>query len=144
MATHDREDSTVYKYSAGGLVIDQGKVLVLSWTDRDFICLPKGGIEEGESSEEAAVREVKEETGYNAKIIAPLGPWEYDFYEEEVRHHKTVDYYLMQLVDSEEPKPSRGESEAFVGIWLDIDDAYSAFTFDDAREALLQAERLLH
>lgn len=143
MAAPDKEVDIIRKHSAGGIVIDRDKVLVLSWIDRDFICLPKGGIEEGESSEEAAVREVREETGYNTKIIAPLGSWEYDFSEDGVRHHKTVDYYLMRRTDSKEPNPSRGESEAFIGIWLDIEDACSAFTFDDAREALLQAERLL-
>ena len=135
--------SPIHKHSAGGVVIDGDKVLALTWTDRDFICLPKGGLEGTETSEQAAIREVKEETGYNAKIIAPLDTWEYDFYENESHYHKTVDYYLMKRADSEVPQPSRGEAEIFTAIWLDVDKAHTIFTFDDAKQALAQAIRLL-
>lgn len=133
----------IYKHSAGGVLIDDGKVLVLSWIDRDFICLPKGGIEEGETSEITTLREVKEETGYNAEIIKSLGSWCYDFTEEGVHIRKEVDYYLMRRVDNDTPSPSRTEKEHFENVWLNFNDALKRLTYDDAKEALTIAIRLL-
>lgn len=133
----------IYKHSAGGVVITNGQVLALSWTDRNFICLPKGGLEEGESSEDAAIREVNEETGYRVDIIASLGSWRYEFFEKGMRNHKTVDYYLMSPVDNRTPTPSRSENEHFSNCWLDIDRAYDRFTFDDAKEAFAMAVTIL-
>ena len=54
--------------SAGGVVINKGKVALLKKFRGDWV-LPKGRIEAGETQEEAALREVKEEVGINAEII---------------------------------------------------------------------------
>lgn len=59
--------------------------------------LPKGRIEEAEQAAEAALREVAEETGIEAELIAPLETIEYWFYtRRNVRQHKFVDYFLMR------------------------------------------------
>src|SRR5256885_9518773 len=56
--------------------------------------LPKGLVDEGEKPEEAAVREVREETGIKAKIVAPLETIEFWYFSgrgaERVRFHKYV------------------------------------------------------
>jgi 8-oxo-dGTP pyrophosphatase MutT (NUDIX family) len=58
--------------------------------------LAKGGIEDGETIQDAAVREVREETGIDAVIEEPLGETRYFYVWEEVRIRKTVHFFLMR------------------------------------------------
>lgn len=133
----------IKKHSAGGLIIHQGKVLTISWTTHDYICFPKGGINKSETSKQAAVREVSEETGYNVRIIAPIKSWTHEFEREGEYFQNTVDYYLMELTDNNPPTPHRELGENFDNLWLDIDEAYEKLTFDDAKEALRIATNFL-
>jgi 8-oxo-dGTP pyrophosphatase MutT (NUDIX family) len=90
--------------SAGGVVYrlrDDGKAEILlaaRRTRRGDIAwgLAKGGIEDGETLEDAALREVREETGIDAVIEQPLGDTRYFYIWEEVRIRKTVHFFLMR------------------------------------------------
>jgi 8-oxo-dGTP pyrophosphatase MutT (NUDIX family) len=89
--------------SAGGVVYrrtDDGIEVVLASrrTRRGDLAwgLAKGGIESGESREEAAIREVREETGLTADIEADLGDTKYMYVWEDVRIRKTVHFFLMR------------------------------------------------
>ena len=69
--------------SCGGVVIFRGKILLLykSYKNRyDGWVLPKGTVEQGETHEQTALREVKEETDADASIIKYVGKSEYSFY----------------------------------------------------------------
>ena len=97
--------------SCGGVVIFRNKVLVLykNYKNRyEGWVLPKGTGESGESYEQTALREVKEESGVSARIVEYLGKSQYSFsaYTEIVE--KEVHWYLM-LSDSYYSKPQQEE-----------------------------------
>lgn len=97
--------------SCGGVVIFRNKVLVLykNYKNRyEGWVLPKGTVESGESYEQTALREVKEESGVSARIVEYLGKSQYSFsaYTEIVE--KEVHWYLM-LSDSYFSKPQQEE-----------------------------------
>jgi ADP-ribose pyrophosphatase YjhB (NUDIX family) len=95
----------VDEVSAGGLVIDASGKLGLLIGRRDLKdasgkrilwSLPKGHIEEGETPEEAALREVQEETGIVSVIEKSLGVIDFWFMAGGKRIHKTVHHYLFR------------------------------------------------
>ena len=84
--------------SAGGVVLFGNAVLLLRKFNGDWV-LPKGKVEEGENKQEAALREVLEETGVKADILKYLGEIHYTFKENWDKNravHKTVFWYLMK------------------------------------------------
>ena len=97
----------VDEVSAGGLVIDSTgeKGLLIGRIDHNdasgsrlLWSLPKGHIEEGESPEQAAIREVAEETGITSSISRPLGVIDFWFMAGGKRIHKTVHHFLFSEV----------------------------------------------
>ena len=95
----------VDEVSAGGLVIDATgtKGLLIGRRDlkdqsreRLLWSLPKGHIEEGETPEQAAIREVQEETGIESEIARELGVIDFWFMAGGKRIHKTVHHYLFK------------------------------------------------
>ena len=95
----------VDEVSAGGLVVDTTGKLGLLIGRRDqkdasgkriLWSLPKGHIEEGETPEEAALREVQEETGIESIIEKSLGVIDFWFMAGGKRIHKTVHHYLFR------------------------------------------------
>ncbi len=114
--------------SAGGVVIDdretQRWVLLIARRNaagRPQWTLPKGRVEEGETLEQAALREVREETGYEVHIQALLGTIDYWFVwrPDRVRYHKFVHYYLMRTNGSP-PGPRDDEAECVEWVPLEI------------------------
>ena len=100
----------VDEVSAGGLVIDSTgtKGLLIGRRDlkdqsreRLLWSLPKGHIEEGETPEQAAIREVAEETGIQSEIARELGVIDFWFMAGGNRIHKTVHHYLFIEVGGE-------------------------------------------
>ncbi|HEY5539125.1 MAG TPA: uracil-DNA glycosylase family protein [Thermoplasmata archaeon] len=87
--------------SAGAAVFGQGgKILLLRRADEEIWCLPKGTVEPGETYEVAAVREVREETGLDARVVGPLTEVRYRFYWPPVKANfdKRVFYFLARRV----------------------------------------------
>jgi 8-oxo-dGTP diphosphatase len=85
--------------SAGGVVMREGQVLLLRRRTGGRV-MPKGRLEPGESEAEAAVREVREETGLTCVILRVLGTSRYQ-YPTVSRNlvHKSVHWFLMEFRD---------------------------------------------
>jgi 8-oxo-dGTP pyrophosphatase MutT (NUDIX family) len=106
-------------------------------TRHDDWSLPKGHIEPGESREQAALREIKEETGLDARILRPLGEATYFFRKKSGDLvHKTVYHYLMEAMSVELGKPNWEVTEA---RWVPITEAQGLLSYDKDKEIVAKA-----
>jgi 8-oxo-dGTP pyrophosphatase MutT (NUDIX family) len=125
------------EHSAGGAVIrqsgDSWEVLLIATRRRTRWGLPKGAVSKGETSEAAAIREVREETGVEAKIIRLLDTIRYFFRAGETLIHKTVDFYLMDYVGGE-LVPQLSEVDDVE--WVELSQALTRASFDSERKLL--------
>lgn len=127
--------------AAGGVIVCDQRVLVLAWPRRDEIRLPKGHVEPGETLQEAAIREAREESGYRGlEIKADLGSQRVAFEKEGCHVLRTERYFLMTLNKPASRQTGRGESK-FHPMWLTWDRALGALTFEAEREWVRRARR---
>ena len=98
--------------------------------------LPKGAVSEGETSEQAALREVREETGIEARIVKILDTIEYYFRAGDTLIHKRVDFYLMDYV-SGELQPQLSEVDDVE--WVELTASLKRASFDSERKLLEMA-----
>ena len=133
------------RHSSGGLVFHDGKLLLIHWAPpRDSYDFPKGTIEPGETSEQACVREVLEETGYKTRIIDFIGSNEFDFQTPSGEwRHKINDYYLLELADLEPHEAAREEHETFENAWVPVDEAEAIITRPMNKEIFSSAISML-
>lgn len=91
------------EFSAGGIVFNnEGKVLVTQNSSNLYWGFPKGKIDKGQSSKEAALREVKEEGGVEVEIIAKIGESKYVYTNKEKQKvFKVVVYFLMKYLSGD-------------------------------------------
>jgi 8-oxo-dGTP pyrophosphatase MutT (NUDIX family) len=98
--------------------------------------LPKGIVEDGESPEETAVREVKEETGVTARIIKKIEPdVRYHYTKNGILVNKRVTFYLMEYVSGDIADRSWEMEDA---AWLPRGQASKALAFAQERRVLEQ------
>lgn len=141
-------EKTRFALSSGGILIRQGdsdpEVLLVVPRGRRRYTLPKGTVEPGEGLEDAALREVLEETGVTAHILAPLDPIEYWFFVRNkgmvTRIHKVVAYFLMEPRESL-PSPLAQDEIAELS-WVPLPWAFKELSFETEREVVLQAGTL--
>jgi 8-oxo-dGTP diphosphatase len=132
---------TEFHHSAGGLVTRRDEVLLIC-PGKGRWQLPKGHVEPTESREEAAVREVKEETGVQARVIDELPSIEYWYSRAPGRRaHKRVDYYLMEYVNGDVTDCDRSEVDG--AAWFTWDEAETRLTFDNELKVLRRARELV-
>jgi 8-oxo-dGTP pyrophosphatase MutT (NUDIX family) len=98
--------------------------------------LPKGAVSEGETTEQAALREVLEETGLEAAIVKPLDTIEYYFRGSGTLIRKRVDFYLMNYV-SGTLTPQLSEVDDVQ--WVELSEAIQRASFDSEKKLLEMA-----
>jgi ADP-ribose pyrophosphatase YjhB (NUDIX family) len=133
--------------SAGGLVVDLGGDVplgaLIGRVDRRgrlLWSLPKGHVEAGETPEQAAIREVQEETGISGEILASLGTIDFWFIAEGRRVHKTVHHFLMRAVGGE---LSDADVEVAEVAWVPLPEITEQLAYPDERGLVDAAGRLL-
>lgn len=137
---------TKLQFSAGGVVYrkrdKKAEVVLLTRGGGKIFCLPKGKIERSEIPQEAALREVKEETGLNGTIKKELGKIKYWFYSEEdkARVHKTVTFFLIKYGSGD---TSDHDTDAEEARWLPIDQALKIMTYPSERQMVEKARESL-
>jgi 8-oxo-dGTP pyrophosphatase MutT (NUDIX family) len=123
----------VFEHSAGGVVIDEGgQVLLIRARDlrnRAVWTLPKGALAPGETGAAAALREVREETGYRCEVVRELEPVTYWFQRDGRRIRKTVRWFLMRPI----AKEGEHDHEVDEVAWARRDDALARLRYDSDR-----------
>jgi 8-oxo-dGTP pyrophosphatase MutT (NUDIX family) len=129
------------EFSAGGVVVRDGNVAVIVPVKRGpqherVLGLPKGHPDGKESAEEAATREVREETGIDAELVSKLGEVRYWYQRKGRRIFKRVAFYLFEY-RSGDLADHDGEVEE--ARWIPLEEASRTLTYAGEREMVARA-----
>lgn len=140
------DDQSQTRLSAGGVLLRRvhGRYevcLTLRQRHGPAWGLPKGHLEDGEEITAAALREVREETGLTAVILAALGSITYQFSVpgQAAPATKTVHFYLMGVTGG---RPQLHDHETVEVRWMPLDAAASIVAHDTERSVLERAQRM--
>lgn len=137
--------------SAGGIVVDVVDTIPYAAiiarrnrAGRIEWCLPKGHLEAGETAEQAALREVAEETGIHGRIIRHLASIDYWFSGADRRVHKVVHHYLMGYVSGTITVENDPDHEAEEAAWMPLQDLTRHLAYPNERRLVTLALDLLY
>jgi len=129
------------EFSAGGVVVRDDQLVVIVPVKRAgdgtrVLGLPKGHPEKGESSEQGAIREVREEAGVWGRVVESLGTVEYEYDRKGKRVGKQVEFFLIEY-EGGDPKDHDHEIEE--AKWMSLRKAADSLTFKGEREMVERA-----
>jgi 8-oxo-dGTP pyrophosphatase MutT (NUDIX family) len=124
------------EFSAGGVVVRGDDVVVIEPRGQRAVALPKGHPEPGETPEEAATREVREETGITAEVVDKLGDISYWFQSSGRPTKKTVAFFLFEFRSG---NLADHDDEVVDVRWIPLAEARTALTYPGEREMLERA-----
>lgn len=140
---NSRQKPRVEETSAGGFVLaadGSPRIAVIGRRNRggriDW-CVPKGHLEGSETVEQAALREIAEETGLEASIIESLGSIHYEFSTPTSIIAKTVHHFLMKQTGGELTIENDPDREAVDIRWVNIDLLHAELTHENERRLAL-------
>jgi len=123
--------------SFGGVAVRGRDVLVITPAGRRRVTtLPKGGPHDGETGEETAIREVREETGITVRAREPIGDVSYVYRRDGRRIHKVVHYFLCAFVAG---STADHDHEVDDARWIPLDEALTALTYPGERRLIARA-----
>ena len=140
--------ATKLQISAGGVAYRKAakhiEIALISVGDEARWQLPKGLVDKGESTEDAAVREVREEAGIDTEVVERIDKVEYWYFWNEggqrVRYHKFVYFYLLRYKSGDVDDHDEEVNEA---RWVEIDEALGLMAFDSERKVVEKARTMI-
>jgi 8-oxo-dGTP pyrophosphatase MutT (NUDIX family) len=141
LATEDQHSAggVAYREAAGRLEI----AVILTHPEQRWQ-LPKGMIDAGETPEQAALREVREEAGIETEVIEPIDRTEYWFIAQRDgvrrRFHKHVHWFLMRYIAGDVADHDHEVAEA---RWVSVDEALEKLVFKNEREIAQKAAEMI-
>ena len=144
----EKDVPTLDQVSAGGVVyrtVDTGvEIVIVEMVPEMRWQLPKGIIDAGETNEEAALREVREESGIDAKLIEPIDTIEYWFFAnrdgKRTRYHKFVHFFLMSY---ESGDVADHDDEVAEARWVSVEEALRMLEFKSERDLVRKADEMI-
>lgn len=140
----------VHETSAGGVIVSvqdhTAFVAVIARRNRGGRlewCLPKGHLEGEETAEEAAVREISEETGIFGRVLRHLASIDYWFSGTDRRVHKVVHHFLLEALSGTLTTENDPDHEAEKVEWVRIDKVASRLAYPNERRIVATARELL-
>src|SRR6266403_2692030 len=134
-----------FEFSAGGIVYkntaDNRMILLAQHSGHHGWIFPKGHIgdkKKGETKEEAALREVREETGVVGSIIKELSPVTYWYVRDGEKIKKTVTYFLMEYLSG---NITNHDHETENVEWLTVEKVVERLTFKSDKQVWDEAKK---
>lgn len=129
------------EHSAGGVVVLGDEAIVIVPTRRGasgqrVLALPKGHLDPGETAEQTAIREVREETGVEAELVEKLGDVEYFYQRDGKRIFKRVSFFLFDYLSG---SLDDHDDEVELARWMRLSEATSALSYDGERQMAARA-----
>jgi 8-oxo-dGTP pyrophosphatase MutT (NUDIX family) len=139
---------TRLEISAGGVAFRRRKgvaqIALISVGEENRWQLPKGLVDKGESTEAAALREVREEAGIETRLIGRIDKIEYWFFArygpEPGRIHKFIYFYLLEYLSGD---VRNHDSEVNEARWVEIEAAIKMMAFDGERKIVEKAKEMI-
>jgi 8-oxo-dGTP pyrophosphatase MutT (NUDIX family) len=137
--------AVISEFSAGGVVVRDRECVVIVPTrraadGRQVLALPKGHPSGDETPQDAALREVREEAGVEARAVEKLGDVRYFYQRDGHRIAKIVSFFLLEYVSGE---PEEHDHEVEEARWMPLEEAAQALTYKGERDMAARALGLL-